>query len=94
MPPQAPFQALSDSAHAAWKHLETYLLRLPILTRIVILLIAVIHMLEVCGFGMLDWMALDVGKMNFGQSWTFRCLLFYLFVIKWGVRANCERGGW
>ncbi|PWW74933.1 hypothetical protein C7212DRAFT_326792 [Tuber magnatum] len=68
MPPQTPTQALSDSAHTTWKGLERYLLRLPILTRVVILLIAVIHMLEVCGFRMLDWFALDVGKMGFGQS--------------------------
>jgi membrane associated rhomboid family serine protease len=33
----------------------------------VILLIAVIHMLGVCGFAMLDWFALDVGKMDLGQ---------------------------
>lgn len=61
-------QAVIASSHKTWKKLESYLLRLPVLTRIVMLLIAVFHFLAVFGVPVVDYFTLDPAKMDLGQS--------------------------
>lgn len=61
-------QAAIDSSREKWKKLEGYLLRLPVLTRVVMLLIAVFHFLAAFGVPVIDYFALDPAKMDLGQS--------------------------
>lgn len=64
-------QALLASLSQTWKKLESYLFRLPVLTRVVMLLIAVFHFLTIFGVPMAEYFALDPAKMDLGQSTTF-----------------------
>lgn len=57
-----------------WKKLEAYLFRLPVLTRVVMLLISVFHFLTVMGVPLGDYFALDPAKMDLGQSAIFSLL--------------------
>lgn len=71
MPSPAPdprTQAAIALSREKWKKLEGYLLRLPLLTRIVMLLIAVFHFLAAFGVPVEDYFALDPAKMDLGQS--------------------------
>lgn len=62
-----PRGSVQVSPHALWKKLEDYLMRLPVLTRIVMLLIAVFHFAAVFGLPMAEYFALDPSKMDLGQ---------------------------
>lgn len=71
MPSPAPdprTQAAIALSREKWKKLEGYLLRLPLLTKVVMLLIAVFHFLATFGVPVEDYFALDPAKMNLGQS--------------------------
>lgn len=71
MPSPAPdprTQAAIALSREKWKKLEGYLLRLPLLTRVVMLLIAVFHFLAAFGVPVEDYFALDPAKMDLGQS--------------------------
>lgn len=63
-----PRGAVVVSPHDIWKKLEAYLLRLPVLTRIVMLLIAAFHFAATFGLPMAEYFALSPGKMDLGQS--------------------------
>lgn len=67
-PPDPRTQAAIALSHEKWKKLENYLFRLPVLTRVVMLLIAVFHFLAVFGVPVIDYFALDPAKMDLGQS--------------------------
>ncbi|KAH8151590.1 uncharacterized protein LAJ45_04212 [Morchella importuna] len=62
-----PRGAVVVSPHDIWKKLEAYLLRLPVLTRIVMLLIAAFHFAATFGLPMAEYFALSPGKMDLGQ---------------------------
>lgn len=61
-------EAVIASSREKWKKLGRYLLRLPVLTRVVMLLIVVFHFLAVFGVPVIDHFALDPAKMDLGQS--------------------------
>lgn len=63
-------EAAIASLHQMWKKLESYLFRLPVLTRVVMFLIAVFHFLAAFGVPVVDYFALDPAKMDLGQSMT------------------------
>ncbi|KAL7273641.1 putative rhomboid protease [Rhizina undulata] len=59
--------AIAASSHQMWKKLEGYVLRLPVLTKVVALLIAVVHFLVMFGVPIAEYFALDPKKMDLGQ---------------------------
>ncbi|KAL0634589.1 putative rhomboid protease [Maublancomyces gigas] len=89
MPSPAPdprTQAAIALSREKWKKLEGYLLRLPLLTKVVMLLIAVFHFLATFGVPVEDYFALDPAKMNLGQTLvTFPGFLYLgieMFILK------------
>jgi len=55
------------SVRTTWKRLESYVLRLPLLTRVIILAIAAVHFLEVIGVPVSGYFALDPAVMGLDQ---------------------------
>ena len=81
---------MADSTQVLFRNLGTYLRRLPILTRVVAALIIVFYILGLFGVPMLDYFALDLFRMDFGQS-THPLLSppwIPLFLFLWEVGAN------
>jgi len=56
-----------SSVRATWKRLEAYVLRLPLLTRVVILAISAVHFFEVIGVPVSVYFALDPKVMGLDQ---------------------------
>jgi hypothetical protein len=68
---------------AGWlRQLQSYLRRLPLLTRAIVCVVPAVHVLSMCGAPLEDMWALDPKKMDLSQS---------MFVICFGILGG--RGG-
>jgi len=74
---EAGAETVKISVMAWWKRLESYLWRLPLLTKAVVFAIIFARFLEMCGVPLNGMWALDPEKMDLSQSMWFLRLRVY-----------------